>query len=146
MEENRQEEKLESEEEVSMEENEDVERRAEENEDVERRAEENEDAERRAEENEDAERKGENEDVKDHEYQVEIVNDEVETELPEEHLKTKLCKALRNAIGQMSPDLASLDSLRYEIKHCNESVSHGNVAKHKQLVNDFKRQLLRKQG
>ena len=59
--------------------------------------------------------------------------------------KKKLCKALRKALGQMSPDLASLDSLRYEMKHCNESVSHGNVAKHKQLVNDFKRQLLRKQ-
>lgn len=97
------------------------------------------------EENEDAERKGENEDVKDHEYQVEIINDEVETELREENLKTKLCKALWKALGQMSSDLVSLDSLRYEIKHCNECVSHGNVAKHKQLVNDFKKQLLRKQ-
>ena len=140
VEDDRQEEELEnqeSEEEVGIEENEDAERNEEENED----------AERNKEENEDAERKGENEDIKDHEYQVEIVDDEVETELHvrEENLKIKLCKALWKALGQMSSDLVSLDSLRYEIKHCNECVSHGNVAKHRQLVNDFKKQLLIKQ-
>lgn len=88
------------------------------------------------------------EDINDHEYQVEITNDEVETELhvPEENLRTKLCKALRKALGQISSDLVTLDSLQYEIKHCNGSVTRENVAKHKQLVNEFKRQLLRKQG
>ena len=92
----------ESEEEVGMEENEDAQRNKEENEDAERNEEENEDAERNEEENEDAERKGENEDIKDSEYQVEIVDDEVETELHvrEENLKTKLCKALWKALGQ----------------------------------------------